>query len=88
MAEPATKKRKLSSNSVANSGSQTQLKKTTDPFLLLSFVFFDVTRCGYITETDLEDLCNCIGLGLTRAQVKYWVLSIRCRFQLSACAKF
>ncbi|ODN00909.1 Cell division cycle and apoptosis regulator protein 1 [Orchesella cincta] len=71
--ESATKKRKLSTSSAIQNAQPT---KTTDPYLLLSFIFFDVTRCGYITETDLEDLCNSIGIGLTRAQIRKYVQKV------------
>ncbi|CAL8126670.1 unnamed protein product [Orchesella dallaii] len=72
-AEPSSKKRKLSTSSVIPNE---KAMKTTDPYLLLSFIFFDVTRCGYITETDLEELCNTIGIGLTRAQIRKYVQKV------------
>jgi hypothetical protein len=43
---------------------------TAHPDLLLSFVYFDVTRCGYIFEKDLEDLFFSLGLGLARSQIR------------------
>lgn len=42
---------------------------TVDPFLLLSFVYFDQTHTGYIIDRDLEDIINMLGLNLSRAQV-------------------
>ncbi|KAL1117588.1 hypothetical protein AAG570_003903 [Ranatra chinensis] len=42
---------------------------TVDPLLLLSYVYFDTTRCGYIFDKDLEDLLYSLGLSLSRAQV-------------------
>ncbi|XP_047502401.1 cell division cycle and apoptosis regulator protein 1-like [Penaeus chinensis] len=41
---------------------------TIDPFLLLSFVYFDQTHTGYIIDRDLEDIINMLGLNLSRAQ--------------------
>lgn len=42
---------------------------TKDPSLLLSFVFFDRSRCGYIFDKDLEGLLLSLGLQLSRHQV-------------------
>lgn len=43
---------------------------TVDPDLLLSFVYFDQTHCGYIFEKDIEDLFYTLGLNLSRAQAR------------------
>ncbi|GAB0092404.1 cell division cycle and apoptosis regulator protein 1 [Sergentomyia squamirostris] len=43
---------------------------TAHPDLLLSFVYFDQTHCGYIFEKDIEDLFHTIGLDLSRNQVR------------------
>lgn len=43
---------------------------TKDRHLLLSFVYFDQTHCGYIFEKDIEDLLHTLGLYLSRAQVR------------------
>lgn len=43
---------------------------TVDPYLLLSFVYFDQTHTGYIIDRDLEDIINMLGLNLSRAQQK------------------
>lgn len=43
---------------------------TVDPDLLLSFVYFDQTHCGYIFEKDVEDLFYTLGLNLSRAQTR------------------
>lgn len=40
------------------------------PELLLSFVYFDTTHCGYIFEKDLEDLFALLDLNLSRGQIK------------------
>ncbi|XP_039251490.2 cell division cycle and apoptosis regulator protein 1-like [Styela clava] len=37
--------------------------------LLLSFVFFDQTQCGYIKASDMNDIIHSIGLGLSRSQI-------------------
>ncbi|XP_014276938.1 cell division cycle and apoptosis regulator protein 1 isoform X3 [Halyomorpha halys] len=43
---------------------------TLDKELLLSFNFFDTTRCGYIYDKDIEDLVFSLGLTLSRSQVR------------------
>lgn len=43
---------------------------TAYPDLLLSFCYFDQTQCGYIFEKDIEELFYCIGLNLSRSQVR------------------
>ena len=43
---------------------------TSDPDLLLSFVYFDQTHCGYIFEKDIEELFYALGLNLSRAQIR------------------
>lgn len=40
---------------------------TVDPDLLLSFVYFDQTHCGYIFSHHLEELFYALGLRLSRA---------------------
>lgn len=43
---------------------------TVYPELLLSFVYFDTTQCGYIFEKDLEELFYALGLNLSRSQAR------------------
>lgn len=43
---------------------------TAFPDLLLAFVYFDQTHCGYIFEKDLEDLFYTLGLNLSRSQIR------------------
>lgn len=43
---------------------------TVDRELLLSFVYFDVSHCGYIFDKDVEDLFYTIGLNLSRSQIR------------------
>lgn len=43
---------------------------TVDPDLLLSFVYFDQTHCGYIFGNHLEELFYALGLRLSRADTK------------------
>lgn len=52
------------------------------PQLLLSFIYFDTTHCGYIFEKDLEDLFTVLGLNLSRGQIRRVLgkLSIRQAF--------
>ena len=71
-----SRKRKLStSNSTANgkdreSPANEKKMVVVKPQLLLSFVYFDTTHCGYIFEKDLEDLFMVLGLNLSRSQIK------------------
>lgn len=37
--------------------------------LLMAFVYFDQSHCGYLLERDLEDILYTLGLHLSRAQV-------------------
>ncbi|XP_058468218.1 cell division cycle and apoptosis regulator protein 1-like [Malaya genurostris] len=46
---------------------------TVDRELLLSFIYFDVSHCGYIFEKDIEDLFFTLGLNLSRSQVRRMV---------------
>ncbi|XP_011208504.2 cell division cycle and apoptosis regulator protein 1 isoform X3 [Bactrocera dorsalis] len=52
------------------------------PQLLLSFIYFDTTHCGYVFEKDLEDLFSVLGLNLSRGQIRRVLgkLSIRQSF--------
>lgn len=43
---------------------------TAFPDLLLSFNYFDQTQCGYIFEKDIEELFYCIGINLSRSQIR------------------
>lgn len=55
---------------------------TKDQSLLLAFLFFDRSRCGYIFDKDLESLVLSLGLQLSRHQVNidlYRVLICRPR---------
>lgn len=52
---------------------------TIDPYLLLSFVYFDQTHTGYIIDRDLEDIINMLGLNLSRAQQKKLMCKVMSR---------
>ncbi|XP_026322034.1 cell division cycle and apoptosis regulator protein 1-like isoform X2 [Hyposmocoma kahamanoa] len=41
-----------------------------DPYLLLSLVYFDTSRCGYINRKDLQNLFMSLGLHLSRSQIR------------------
>uniref|UniRef100_A0A182S987 LAIKA domain-containing protein n=1 Tax=Anopheles maculatus TaxID=74869 RepID=A0A182S987_9DIPT len=43
---------------------------TVLPELLLSFVYFDITQCGYMVEKDLVELIYSLGLNLSRSQIR------------------
>ncbi|XP_065333777.1 cell division cycle and apoptosis regulator protein 1-like isoform X4 [Cloeon dipterum] len=49
---------------------------TIDPGLLLAFVYFDQSHCGYILNKDLEEIIHTLGLNLSRAQVKRLLLRV------------
>lgn len=55
-------------------------KVTVDPDLLLSFVYFDQTHCGYIFTTHIEDLFYSLGLKLARGDIKSLKAIPRCLF--------
>ncbi|KAJ8976243.1 hypothetical protein NQ317_003586 [Molorchus minor] len=55
---------------------------TSDRHLLLSFVYFDQTHCGYIFDKDIEDLLYTLGLNLSRAQVRKLVSKVVTRDSL------
>lgn len=44
---------------------------TYDKDLLMAFVYFDQSHCGYLLEKDLEEIMYTLGLHLSRAQVLY-----------------
>lgn len=50
--------------------SETKKTITIDPDLLLSFIYFDHTYCGYIFSNHLEELFYALGLRLSRADAK------------------
>lgn len=66
--------RSVSALREVSTSKETKLEKpkyvTAFPDLLLSFVYFDVTRCGYIFEKDLEELFYALGLGCARSQIR------------------
>ncbi|KAF5900921.1 cell division cycle and apoptosis regulator protein 1 isoform X1, partial [Clarias magur] len=43
---------------------------TYDKDLLMAFVYFDQSHCGYLMEKDMEEIMYTLGLHLSRAQVK------------------
>ncbi|XP_048863944.1 cell division cycle and apoptosis regulator protein 1 isoform X3 [Brienomyrus brachyistius] len=43
---------------------------THDKDLLMAFVYFDQSHCGYLLEKDVEEIMYTLGLHLSRAQVK------------------
>lgn len=55
---------------------------TKDRHLLLSFVYFDQTQCGYIFDKDMEDLLYTLGLKMSRAQVKKLISKVIVRDSL------
>ncbi|XP_020712429.2 cell division cycle and apoptosis regulator protein 1-like isoform X2 [Athalia rosae] len=55
---------------------------THDPYLLLAFVYFDQTHCGYIFDKDIEELIYTLGLNLSRAQARKLVQKVVIRDSL------
>ncbi|KAJ4444202.1 hypothetical protein ANN_05992, partial [Periplaneta americana] len=55
---------------------------TEDPHLLLAFVYFDQSHCGYIFDKDIEELLYTLGLNLSRAQVRKLVQKVVTRDSL------
>ncbi|XP_056647234.1 cell division cycle and apoptosis regulator protein 1-like [Diorhabda sublineata] len=55
---------------------------TKDKHLLLSFVYFDQTQCGYIFDKDMEDLLYTLGLKQSRAQIKKLISKVIVRDSL------
>lgn len=49
---------------------ETKKSITVDPDLLLSFVYFDQTHCGYIFSNHIEEMFHALGLRLSRADTK------------------
>ncbi|CAI9547718.1 unnamed protein product [Staurois parvus] len=47
-----------------------KLMVTINKDLLMAFVYFDQSHCGYLLEKDLEEIIYTLGLHLSRAQVK------------------
>lgn len=46
--------------------------------LLMAFVYFDQSHCGYLLERDLEEILYTLGLHLSRAQVNTICSVTRC----------
>ncbi|XP_046802057.1 cell division cycle and apoptosis regulator protein 1-like [Lucilia cuprina] len=71
-----SRKRKISTSTSTANGKERELSVSdkkmvvVKPLLLLSFVYFDTTHCGYIFEKDLEELFTVMGLNLSRSQIK------------------
>nr|CAI5835221.1 unnamed protein product [Callosobruchus analis] len=55
---------------------------TKDKQLLLSFIYFDQSHCGYIFDKDIEELLYTLGVQLSRAQVKKLVSKVVTRDSL------
>ncbi|VEN50444.1 unnamed protein product [Callosobruchus maculatus] len=55
---------------------------TKDKQLLLSFIYFDQSHCGYIFDKDIEELLYILGVRLSRAQVKKLVSKVVTRDSL------
>lgn len=53
--------------------------------LLMAFVYFDQSHCGYLLERDLEEILYTLGLHLSRAQVNTHTQTESCPWSLSTC---
>lgn len=56
---------------------------TTDPSLLLSFVYFDQNHTGYLLDKDIEEIIHTTGMQLSRAQVRKFVQKLVTRDALN-----
>lgn len=45
--------------------------------LLMAFVYFDQSHCGYLLERDLEEILYTLGLHLSRAQVNKALIDVQ-----------
>lgn len=52
--------------------------------LLMAFVYFDQSHCGYLLERDLEEILYTLGLHLSRAQVNI-LTQMNLTHSLTAC---
>lgn len=62
-------KEKGRSDHPAKNKNHTEKSVTVRRDLLLAFVYFDHTHCGFIKGSDLSDIIHSIGLGLSRSQI-------------------
>lgn len=51
---------------------------TSNKELLMAFVYFDQSHCGYLLERDLEEILYTLGLHLSRAQVNQALVGVQC----------
>ncbi|BES94462.1 DBC1 [Nesidiocoris tenuis] len=82
--DDVSSKDKKDDESIADDEDETRKKedpksRVVDPNVLLAFSYFDTTRCGYIYDKDLGDLLYCLGLALSRSQVKKLVQKVSIR---------
>lgn len=71
--EKERKERRVSRRDEESGGedeNETRKLTTVDPNLLLSFVYFDQTHCGYIFSNHIEEMFHALGLRLSRADTK------------------
>lgn len=47
-----------------------RVRRTVDPGLLFSFIYFDRLHSGYLIDKDVEGLIHCLGLSLSRSQIR------------------
>lgn len=59
-----------SSKERSSKDKEKKLMVTYNKELLMAFVYFDQSHCGYLLERDLEEILYTLGLHLSRAQIK------------------
>lgn len=59
-----------SSKERSSKDKEKQQMVTHNKELLMAFVYFDQSHCGYLMERDLEEILYTLGLHLSRAQIK------------------
>ncbi|XP_066303450.1 cell division cycle and apoptosis regulator protein 1-like isoform X2 [Branchiostoma lanceolatum] len=81
--EKKGKEKKKSSREKDRHSRERQKEFTQDKDLLLAFVYFDQSHCGYLLDRDLEEIMHTIGLQLSRAQIRKLVQKVVTRDSLS-----
>ncbi|XP_078579525.1 cell division cycle and apoptosis regulator protein 1-like isoform X2 [Branchiostoma floridae x Branchiostoma japonicum] len=81
--EKKGKEKKKSSRDKDRHSRERQKEFTLDKELLLAFVYFDQSHCGYLLDRDLEEIMHTIGLQLSRAQIRKLVQKVVTRDSLS-----
>ncbi|KAL7058158.1 hypothetical protein AAHC03_016653 [Spirometra sp. Aus1] len=81
--EPESKRRRNESESSQTNDDETgkarRLRRTVDPKLLFSFIYFDIGHSGFIRDYDLVDILHLLNLAYSKAQMKKLVAKVTTR---------